>query len=305
MKRIIYAIFLSILLLLPAACAKPSSIDGKVKIVTTIFPAYDFARQVGGENADVTMLLPPGSESHNYEPTAKDIIKIQECDLFIYNGGESDAWVEKVLSSLEKKPENMKMIHTVSTVNEEITDGMEHNNTTTGNEIDEHIWTSPKNAIKIVQGICAKICIIDGKNSSVYENNALQYVEKIQNIDREFDTYFLKQENRTMIFGDRFPLRYFKEEYGLTCYAAFPGCASETEASSKTVSFLIDKAKETGAKKIFYIEFSSHSLADTIASEAGATSVLFHSCHNVTADEFNNGSTYVSLMTENLERLRG
>lgn len=298
MKRIISAIIIFFTILTLCACEKQTSeIEGKVNIVAVNFPAYDFARQVGGAFANVSMLLPTGSENHSYEPTAANIIKIQECDLFIYTGGESDAWVEKILESFENKPENMRMIDTVPVLKED----------DTGNdgEIDEHVWTSPANAIKIVQGICAMICVIDQKNSDVYEENALEYIEELRELDRAFDTYFLKDENRIMIFGDRFPFRYFAEEYDITYYSAFPGCAAETEASVKTVAELIDKAKETGAKKIFYIEFSNHMTADTIASAVGAETVLFHSCHNVTKEEFDRGETYLSIMTENLERLRG
>lgn len=276
----------------------------KLSIVSTIFPGYDFAKQVCGNDASVTLLLPPGSESHTYEPSAQDIIKIQNCDLFIYVGGESDTWVEKILSSLSKPIKTIKMIDCVTALEEELKEGMEGENDSDEKEYDEHVWTSPVNAAKIVKAITDSLCEIKDENAQQFKVNSAAYTEKINNLDAEFKNFFSTVKNKTLIFGDRFPLRYFVDEYGLDYYAAFPGCSEDTEPSAKTVAFLIDKVKELNVSTVFYIEFSSHKIADSIAQSTGTKTAQFNTCHNVSNEQMENGATYVSLMEENLKTLK-
>lgn len=283
--------------------------EKKLTVVATNFPAYDFARQVAGDSAEVTMLLPPGAESHTYEPTPKDILKIQNCNLFVYVGGESDAWVDDILSSFDPAIHAIRMIDCVKAVEEVTLEGMtpEKDEGTDPNEVeyDEHVWTSPKNAILIEHAIAKELEALDPSNASAYQANSDAYTGQLQALDQSFADFFKGVTNKTLIVGDRFPLRYFADEFALTCYAAFPGCSTETEPSAATISFLIDKVKEAGVSTVFYIEFSNHQVADSIAEQTGAKTALFHSCHNVSREELDAGATYLSIMTQNLTTLKG
>ncbi len=292
------------------------STDHKLQIVATIFSAYDFARQVGGDNAEVTMLLPPGSESHSYEPTPQDIITIQNCDLFVYVGGESDSWVNEILESMDTPIVSVKMMDFVNIVEEELVEGMEEeshdaeaaaSNEAAEEEVeyDEHVWTSPKNAIAISQGIAATLADIDSDNADLYTANSDAYTAQLTELDTAFSDFFSTVSKKMLIFGDRFPLRYFVEEYGLDYYAAFPGCSADAEPSAATVAFLVDKVKSENISTVFYIEFSNHLVADSIAEATGAKTALFQSCHNVSQADLDAGATYVSLMYQNLETLKG
>lgn len=282
---------------------KPS--DGKLQIVTTIFPAYDFAREIFGEKADITLLLKPGTESHSYDPSARDIVKIDGCDLFIYNGGESDAWVDNVLKAADDV-NSLRMMSFVEALEEEELIGAEdhdeydeHDHDDSDSEYDEHIWTSPKNAALIIDGIAREAAELDPQNAEFYAQNAAEYSAKILDLDRRF-TELLAGESRYFVFGDRFPLLYFFKEYDLNYYAAFPGCGSETEPSAQTIAFLSGKlADDDTLDAVFYIELSNHKLAETLASENGLPTAEFHTCHNITADDFNAGESYASLMERN------
>lgn len=277
----------------------------KLSIVTTIFPAYDFARQVFGDTANVTMLLKPGTESHSYDPTARDIVKIDSCDLFIYNGGESDAWVEGILDAADDV-NTLRMMDAVEALEEEHVEGMQDEDDDHDeheDEYDEHIWTSPKNAALIVESVLSAAEKISPENAETYKNNAESYISQINKLDADFSE-LLSGEKRYFVFGDRFPLLYFFREYGLNYYAAFPGCGSEVEPSAQTISFLLDRLDDSDTiKTVFYIELSNHKLADTLAEDKGLPTTEFHTCHNITADDFTAGESYVSLMTRNYEVL--
>ncbi len=291
--------------------SKAENNTGKISIVATIFPPYDFAREICGNSAEIEMLLPPGAESHSYEPSAQDIIKIQDADLFIYLGGESDAWVDDILLSLDTPIKTIRLMDCVSIVEEETVDGMEEEHHDEGTEdeehekeYDEHVWTSPKNAILITQAITNAICEIDTQNTDLYKQNSLDYISQLEDLDSQFAEFFATVKNKTLIFGDRFPLRYFVDEYSLPYFAAFPGCSNETEASAATIAFLIDKVKKEKIGTIFYIEFSNHQIADSIAEATNTKTALFHACHNVSKEELENGATYLSLMKQNLATLK-
>ena len=279
--------------------------SGKLSIVTTIFPAYDFARQVFGDTANVTMLLKPGTESHSYDPTARDIVKIDSCDLFIYNGGESDAWVEGILDAADDV-NTLRMMDAVEALEEEHVEGMQDEDDDHDeheDEYDEHIWTSPENAALIVESVLSAAEKISPENAETYKNNAESYISQINKLDADFSE-LLSGEKRYFVFGDRFPLLYFFREYGLNYYAAFPGCGSEVEPSAQTISFLLDRLDDSDTiKTVFYIELSNHKLADTLAEDKGLPTAEFHTCHNITADDFTAGESYVSLMARNYEVL--
>lgn len=303
-KYILPVFFCAILLSMLPACQnnteEETSTDG-LKIISTVFPGYDFARQIAGNLADVTLLLPPGTESHSYEPTPGDIIQIQECDLFLYVGGESDAWVEEILASLTKKPAVFKLMDCVPLAEEEAEGGESHDH---GEEYDEHVWTSPKNAILIARELGDAIAALCEEEKETVQAGTEAYVAELDQLDRDFTEFSESLTEKTLIFGDRFPFLYFAKAYGFEHYAAFPGCSAETEPSAATMSFLIDKIKEENVSTVFYIEFSNHLVADSLAEATGAKTALLHSCHNLTKDEMDAGQTYISLMERNLNTLR-
>lgn len=305
-KKFFAVTFAVVMLLSLAGCSaeKVKESDGRPKIVTTVFPAYDFARAVFGDTAEITLLLKPGAESHNYDPGAKDIVKINGCDLFIYNGGESDFWVNSMLQAADEV-NTLRMMDAVELVPEQsegIAEKDEHDHD--DEEYDEHIWTSPKNAVQIIQNIEAEAERIFPENSGKYKRSADDYIEQINELDGKFHELF-SGETRYFVFADRFPLLYFFREYGLKYYAAFPGCGSETEPSAQTVSFLADKLSgDDVVKTVFYIELSNHKLADTLAEENNLPIAEFHSCHNISADDFSAGETYLSIMERNYQTLK-
>lgn len=310
-------LFLLFLFGILTACSdqKYSSVRGqkedldhtKLHITATIFPAYDFARAAGGEWVDVSLLLPPGAESHSYEPTPADILSVQNSDLFLYLGGESDTWVETILESVHPQGAVLRMIDCVDLLDEIELEGMEsHESHDFGEvkELDEHVWTSPQNAAQITRMIASKLAELDPEHQADYRSSGENYAQELESLDAKFQEFFdANPANRTLLFGDRFPLRYFAAAYHLNCYAAFPGCSTQTEPSAATIAFLIEKAKSEQVPAVWYIEFSNHLVADAIAEAAGCQSVLFHTCHNISMQELENGETYLSLMEQNLQRL--
>lgn len=285
--------------------------SNKLSIVATIFPPYDFAKHITKEKADVKMLLPPGCESHSYEPSPADIIEVSECDVFIYNGGDSDAWVDDILSSIDTSSiEIIKMTDCVETIAEEHIEGMqeeEHNHENHDEydepETDEHVWTSIRNSEVITSDICDAICRKDVENGDFYKKNSSDYINEMSELDDEYIKLVENARRKKIIFGDRFPIAYFARDYGLTYYAAFVGCSSETEASAETVAFLIDKVKEDDIPVIFHIEFSTHLIANTIADETNAEVCEFNSCHNVSKKQIDSGISYVDMMRENMKSI--
>lgn len=283
--------------------------DGKLKVVATIFPQYDFVRQIAGDKADLKMLLKPGEESHSYEPTPQDIIAIQNCDVFLYVGGENDEWVENILSSLDKKSiKTLRLVDCVDTVKEEHVEGMkeERHEHEEGeeDESDEHVWTSPKNAIKIVDHITELLCREDASNAELYRKNAQRYNEQLNKLDEEFRAVTKESSHNTLVFGDRFPFRYFADAYGLKYYAAFSGCASDTEPSAATMAFLINKVRKQDIPVVLKMDLSNDNIAKAIAETTGSEVKVFYSCHNITARQFQEGESYLSMMKKNVRTLR-
>ena len=314
MKRKIKIIIIVLISFIIVGC-KSNKESSNYKIVATNFPCYDFARAVVKDSDFSTeMLLKPGAEIHDFEPTPQDIIKIKNSDIFIYVGGDSDEWVKKVLTNIDtKKTKIIRLMDLVKNYEEEIVEGMEeeeehhHNHEEEHDEeveYDEHVWTSPVNAITIVDKIKDEVLKIDIKNKEKYISNAEKYITELNLINDEFKSLVSKSKRKEIIFGDRFPLRYFALEYGLTYFAAFPGCSEATETSAKTIKFLINKIKEDSIPVIFKIELSNGKIASTIAKETGVKVLEFNSAHNISKDKFNAGITYVNIMKDNIKVLK-
>jgi zinc transport system substrate-binding protein len=309
-KSFLILLFVLMIASTPFFSEQAAGADKKPNIVTTIFPQYDFTRAIAGDNAEMTMLLRPGTESHSYDPTPQDILKIQNCDIFIYGGGESDDWVDGVLESMDtSKMRIISLMDCVDTVEEEIIEGMqEEEEEEEGHEgeaeYDEHVWTSPLNAKKIVQRISDTLLDVDPANAGLYKANTVAYLEKLDELDAAFRNAVEGASRNTLVFGDRFPFRYFADAYGLKYFAAFPGCSTETEASAATVAFLIDKVKAENIPVVFHIELSNEKIADTICEATGAKKLLLHASHNIARDDFEKGLTYLDIMTANVESLK-
>ena len=300
-------------------CNKNDKND-KLTIISTSFPGYDFARAItkDNDNVEVKMLLKSGAEMHDFEPTPQDIKNIKNSDIFIYVGGDSDEWIEDVLDDIDTdKTKIIKLMDLVNVVEEEHVEGMEEHHHDEDDEeheeeheheeeieYDEHVWTSPINAITITNKLKDEVVKIDNDNKELYEKNASNYVNELNNIDSEIKDIVKNGKRKEIIFGDRFPLRYFVDEYGLSYYAAFPGCSEQTEASAKTISFLINKVKEDKIPVVFHIELSSGKIADAIAKETGAKVLEFKTAHNISASDFDAGVTYVDIMKDNIKVLK-
>ncbi len=303
MKKL-FALLIAVLLLCPtlSACGQTED-DGRLSIVATTFPPYDFARAVVGDAAHVTMLIDPGVETHTYDPSPRDIEKIRNADIFITGGGESDTWLDGILDSIDTdKVTVIKMTELVPLL---CTDGHDtHDEASHAHEYDEHVWTSPANAAEIVRAICDAARSADVENKTLYAANAAAYIAELDMLTADFEKVIAEGKRDTVIFADRYPFLYFSEAFGLNYYAAFAGCAHETEAGAQTIARMIDLVKAESVPAVFYIEFSNRRLADAVAEASGCKTLLFHSCHNVTRTEFERGETYISLMRQNLENLR-
>lgn len=286
--------------------------EKQVHVVSTIFVGCDIARTVGGDLAEIKLLLKPGSESHSFEPTPKDIITIEDSDVFICSGGENDAWVDTILDGISNK--DIRIIRMTECVpelyEEEIVEGMEeeeeHDHEDDGEETewDEHVWMDADNAVAIADAIRDAFSAVKSENADTFTANAAAFADELLAIDAEIRGVVDSATCREVIFADRFPARYFTERYGLTYYAAFPGCSENTEASAATVSFLIDKTKEDGIPAVFAIELSSGKLADAVAEETGAEVLTFYTGHNVTAADFEAGVSFTDMMRMNCEALK-
>ena len=288
-----------------------------LKIVTTIFPEYDWVREILGDkadNAELTMLLDNGVDLHSYQPTADDIIKISDCDLFIYVGGESDGWVEDALKEATNK--DMQVINLLDVLGEqvkeeEVVEGMEAEEEESEDEdepeYDEHVWLSLKNAETLCNAITDALEEIDPANKDAYAANAASYLEKLAALDGEYQTVVDNAVRKTVLFGDRFPFRYLVDDYGLNYYAAFAGCSAETEASFETISFLAGKVDELGLPCVLTIEGAQHKIAETIVqntAEKNQSILTLDSMQSTTSTDVANGTTYLSVMESNLDVLK-
>ena len=284
-----------------SSAGKTDTSDKKIKIVTTIFPEYDWVREILGdkaESAELTLLLDNGVDLHSYQPTAEDIMKIATCDLFIYVGGESDGWVEDALKEATNK--DMKVIDLLDVLGDSVKEEEEK-------EYDEHVWLSLKNTVKLYDKITEEISSIDKDNAEAYNANNKAYIEKLQKLDEDYKTAVDGAKLKTVIFGDRFPFRYLVDDYGLDYYAAFVGCSAETEASFETIIFLAGKVDETGVKTILTIENSDKKIAGTIKGNTKNKDqdiAELNSLQSVTGEQADQGVTYYGVMKDNLDVLK-
>lgn len=287
MKKILCIILIIAMLFATSACNRKNE-NNKLKIVTTIFPYYSIAKEICGDDADITMLLKPGAESHTYDPTPQDILAIKNADIFIYTGGEADKWVDTILSSIDTDKTKIIKSIDVAKLTPDQPDNM----------YDEHVWTSVKNAGLISDEIYVAI---DNKK---YKDNKDKLDKKLLELDIEFNKLAIESADKTLIFADRFPFTHFVNDYDFNYISAFPSCSEESEPSVQAMAEIINTVKNENIPYVFYIEFSNQKIADTIQSETGVKKLLFHSCHNITAEEFHSGVTYLSLMQQNLENLK-
>ncbi len=291
MKRIL---LLLLLLMLPisASAQTPS-------VVTTCFPCYDFARAVMGGGENVHLLIRPGTEVHNYEPTPKDILDIANADLFIYIGGESDVWVDSLLNSQETVPFSVQLMDSVNLLEEE--DAEHHGHTDT--EYDEHIWTSPKNALLMLNAVADAICEADSENAQFYRANALAYQKQIEALDAQLTEIVANGVRNELVFADRFPFLYLACDYGITYRAAFNSCTAQSEPSVGKMVELIQAIEADNIPVIYTIEMSNGAIARTLSDETGAEILEMHSMQTVTQSEFDAGETYITLMQKNLDAI--
>ena len=340
--------------------------DSRLRVITTVFPQYDFIREIAGDRVAVSMLISPGAEPHSFDPAPRDIIALNEADLFVYVGGHSEGWVEDILASLDTAPRTVALLDLVELVysdhdhhhdhndhhhhhdhnddhhhdhnddhhhghddhhhhdhnddhhhdhndddhhhhddhndhHHDHNDGHHHHH---DHEYDEHVWTSPQNAIAIVQALTDVLAELDPGNADYFRANAAAYVAELEALDQAFTEVVEQGVRDTVIFADRFPFRYLMDAYGLHAYAAFPGCSADTQASPATIAALIDKVNAEDIPVVFTIEFSSGTIADVVVEDTGARVLELHSAHNVSAEDYAAGVTYLEIMLRNVEQLR-
>lgn len=295
--------------------------EKQIKVVTTIFPEYDWVREIAGtesDHVDLTMLLDNGVDIHSYQPTSEDIMKISDCDLFIYVGGESDAWVEDALKEAVNK--DMKVINLLdvlgnSVKEEEVVEGMEAEEEESEEEseeeeepeYDEHVWLSLKNAKVFCKAIADDLSEIDKDHAETYRKNEENYAAKLDALDQNYQKTVDEASQKTLLFGDRFPFRYMVDDYGLDYYAAFVGCSAETEASFETITFLAGKLDELGLKNVMTIEKSDQKITKAIienTKDKNQKILTLDSMQSTTSDDVKAGTTYLSVMEDNLEVLK-
>ncbi|MBR3356618.1 MAG: zinc ABC transporter substrate-binding protein [Solobacterium sp.] len=316
MKRLLTGLLSLVLLGQLTACgssAEKTEDSGKLQIVATVFPAYDWACETvkNTDSAEVTLLTDKGVDLHSYQPSVQDIQKIASCDLLIYIGGPSDEWVDDVLAQatnpdmeticlLDVLGERVKEEETVEGMQEEEEEEEE-------GEADEHVWLSLRNAKILAGEITEALVRLDGSHSREYEANAAEYTAKLEELDKAYEQAVNSSERNTLLFADRFPFRYMTDDYGLQYYAAFPGCSAETGASFETVTFLADKTDELSLKVILTIEGSAAKIAETIRDTTKTKDQMIltmDSMQSVTAKDIAGGKSYLSVMEENLEVLK-
>lgn len=320
MKQRLTCLLLCGMLLACCGCSRaPDTKDDRLQVVCSLFPYYDFVRAIGGEFVNPTLLIPAGRETHSFEPTPLDVVTVSRSDVFIYNGGESEYWVEEILGSAgEEIGTTLRMMDHIDALEEEIAEGMEgghghnhdhdhdHAEDEHHHEItyDEHIWTSPVGAARLCRAICEALCEADSAHAPQYRANLEAYLRELERLDEAFRQVVSEAKRCTLVFGDRFPLLYFCKTYGLEYRAAFHGCAGDTEPSLATLKYLIDKVSAESIPVVYTIELSSRKVAAAIAETTGADIATLHSCQTVTRQEFDTGATYLSLMWQNVDALK-
>ena len=289
--------------------------DEKVQIIATLFPQYDFAKQIGGDKVEVKLLLPPGTESHTYEPTPQDMVTISNSDLFIYTGEEMEPWAESLISGIKTDIKVLDLSKTVDLIHieefEEIEDDEEehehehehehHHEHEHEHEYDPHIWLNPLNAVEMVKSIEEQLIEVDPTNADFYRNNAEKYMSEIQQLDIEFENTIKENNIKKIAFGGAFAYAYFIERYDLDYISAYETCGENAEPSTIKIKNVIDYIKKNNIPVIFYKEYTTGNVARTISEATGAKMVVFNTVHNVSKEEIEAGESYVSIMRKNLE----
>lgn len=296
----------------------------QLTIVATVFAAYDFARTITQDLAEVKLLLPPGTEPHSFEPSPMDIMLLNSTDVLICAGGESDAWIERIVSSLSNP--NLVVLRMTDMVVTITFDEQDESHTGSANpsahtgssnpadatssqadaaetEIDEHVWTSLRNAEVIVEECAEAFALLDPVNEGAFHTNANSLIAQLQELDESIVEIVATASRDTIVFGDRFPFRYFVEDYGLSWFAAYSGCSTAVETNPQTIISLVDTVAAEGIPVVFYLELSDQRIASTIAAETGAQILPFESAHTVTRNEFEAGITYLDIMRANAKNL--
>lgn len=296
MKRILSILCIACIF---CGCARQSGKEEDRPVITaTLFPQYDFCRQIVGDRAEVILLLPPGMESHNYEPSVADIKKIAESDLFLYTGNSMEPWAERILDGLSVKAVDLSANIQLC----EHEHGHEHGQEEHGQ--DPHIWTDPNNCITVTEDILTSLCEIDGENSDYYRKNAEAYVKKLKDLDSKFKSISDGAENKVIVHGGRASMTYFADRYGFTFVSAVDSCSSYSEPSASKLTYMINYVKQNNISAVFYEEMTEPKFAKVISEETGAEILMLHTCHNLSKDEFERGETYISLMEKNAQNLK-
>ena len=329
--RLVGALLALVLSLSLVGCAvrEGSADDGRLRVVTTLFPYYDFARAVAGDRADVTLLLSPGREAHSFEPTPLDAVTISRADVFIYNGGEGEVWADDMLDAVgEDIGTVLRMMDFVDAREEEFSEGMqgadshdhahdhdhdhelhdhaEHDHDDSDEvEYDEHIWTSPKNAIRLCRAVADALCSADAENADLYRANCEDYCAQLEALDADLRALRASAVRDLLVFADRFPFLYFCEEYDLHYRAAFHGCSGDTEPSLATLKYLIDKVNDEHIPIVYTIDLSSQKVAEAVSECTGARIKRLWSMQTISRTDFDAGETYLTLMQRNYEALKG
>lgn len=299
MKRIVACLLCLVLLSGCAPSTTNKSDEKKLKIVATLFPQYDFARTIAGDQAEVTLLLPPGAESHSYEPSPADVIAINKADLFIYTGETMEAWVPSLLNSLDGSPAILDISTGIN-----LHQGHTHHNDESEHNIDPHIFTNPLYAITMAKNLEDKLCEIDPEHSEEYKIRGEEFRAALTDLHQNISQLVENAKRKKLIFGGRFAFLYFIEAYGLSYDAAFDSCSSESEPSAADLIRIIDTVKSEKIPVVYYEELSDPKTARLICIETGARALLLHSCHNISKEELSQGATYLSLMQKNLDHLK-
>lgn len=291
---------------------KQSQSEEKIKVIATLFPQYDFAKQIGGDKVDVSLLLTPGTETHTYEPTPQDIINVNKADLYIYTGKYMEPWSDKIANSITSNTQVLDASKNINLINEEqfekehdtIDNNEEERDNSHHHEYDPHIWLNPQNAIGMVKNIEEELCNIDPQNKEYYQKNAENYINQLESLDTEIETTIKESPKNKIAFGGTFAYAYFIQRYNLQYVSAYDSCGENSEPSVTKVKEVINYMKENNINVIFYQELSAGKIADTISKETNATKLVFHTIHNASQEEINNGETYISLMQKNLQNLK-
>lgn len=314
---VLIIIFAIITILISSLTQNNSEKNGKIEVVATLFPQYDFVKHVGGDKVNVSLLLPPGIESHTYEPTPKDMVNINNSDLFIYTGKEMEPWADSLIAGMKKNVNVLDLSKTVSLINtEEFEEEHEmeenedehneqhHHEDEHNHEYDPHIWLNPQYAIKMVESIKDELCKIDPENTQYYTTNANEYIKEIEQLDNDFENVISQSEKRKIAFGGAFAYAYFVERYNLDFITAYSACGENVEPSTIQIKNVIDYIKDNKLPVVFCKEYTNAKIAQTIAENTGAKVLVFNTVHNVSKSEIENNASYVSIMKQNLENIK-